>query len=159
MEFPQTAIDHLSSFIERQYPILNAPGIAVGLTNRDETLLSGGFGTVNRETGGEIGSKTLFQIGSINKSFTSILLLQLQENGRLNIDDPVTKHLPWFETQSVYEPITLKHLLIHKAGIINSSDETPSAYLETCNLRHTKKLLCPGRCSIIRITGIRYWES
>ena len=81
MDFPQIAIDHLSVFLEKNSPIFNPPGIAVGLTNHAETLFSGGFGTAIRETGEETGSKTLFQIGSISKSFASILLLQLQESG------------------------------------------------------------------------------
>lgn len=144
MESPQRAIQQLSDFVEKLYPILNAPGIAVGLTNRDEILFSEGFGLANRETGEKTNSRTLFQIGSISKSFTSILLLQLQESGLLDIHDPVTKHLPWFEIQSIYQPITLQHLMSHTAGIINGSDESPSAYQETWNLRHTKATAPPG---------------
>ena len=85
------AIKHLSGFIERLLPTLNTPGIAIGITHREQILHADFYGSANRETGEAVTSKTLFQIGSISKSFTSILLLQLQEQGLLDINEPVTK--------------------------------------------------------------------
>ena len=140
----ESAFQRLSEFIERQLPTLNAPGIAIGLTNREQILHVGVYGLANREAEQPVTPETLFQIGSISKSFASIVLLQLHEQGLLDINDPVTKHLPWFEIQSEYEPITLRHLMSHTAGIVRGSDDTVSAYTETWNLRYTKTTAPPG---------------
>lgn len=140
----ESALPRLKEYIERQISMLNAPGIAIGLTHRERILHVGGYGLANLETGLPVEVDTLFQIGSISKSFTSIVLLQLQEQGLLDINDPVTKYLPWLEISSEYNPITLRHLMSHTAGIISGSDDTVSAFTEAWNLRYTKATAPPG---------------
>mgnify|MGYP002640388382 CR=1 FL=1 len=140
----KNAFQKLSDSIEQQLPMFNAPGVAIGITNREEILHASLHGLANQEAGKRVTPETLFQIGSISKSFTSILLLQLQEQGLLNINEPVKTYLPWFEIRSEYAPITLRHLMSHTAGIIMGSDETTSAYTETWNLGHTKTTAAPG---------------
>jgi len=140
----ESVLQRLSECIERQLPTLNAPGISIGITYRERILHIGVFGQANREAGHSVTPNTLFEIGSISKSFTSILLLRLQEQGLLNINDPVKKYLPWFQVQSEYVPITLRHLMSHTAGIICGSDDTVSAYSETWKLRFTKATAPPG---------------
>ncbi|HKJ38831.1 MAG TPA: serine hydrolase domain-containing protein [Anaerolineales bacterium] len=140
----ENAFRRLCKSIERRLPTLNAPGIAIGITHREYVLHAEFFGLANKEAGQPVTPETLFQIGSISKSFTSIVLLQLQEQGLLDINDPVTKYLPWFEIQSEYAPITLQHLMSHTAGIITGSDDTPAANTEAWNLRYTKAAAPPG---------------
>jgi len=140
----KSVFQRLSELIERRLPTLNAPGIAIGITHRERTLHADVFGLANQEAGQPVTPETLFQIGSISKSFTSIVLLQLQEQGLLDINDPVAKYLPWFEIQSEYEPITLRHLMSHTAGIITGSDDTLTAFTEAWNLRYTKATAIPG---------------
>lgn len=140
----QGTLKRLDVTIERYLQSLTIPGLVIGITNCDRLLFVGHYGLANRESQQPVTSKTLFQIGSISKAFTSILLLQLQEEGLLNIDDPIINHLPWFEVQSKYDPITLRHLMSHTAGIINGSDETPAAYTEVWNLRYTQTTAPPG---------------
>ena len=140
----ESAFQHLSKIIGQQLPTLNAPGIAIGITRREQNMHVGFFGLANRDVGQLVIPETLFQIGSISKSFASIVLLQLQEEGVLKINDPVTKYLPWFEVQSEYKPITLQHLMSHTASIIMGSDDTPAAFTEAWNLRHTYATAEPG---------------
>ena len=144
MDSTKSTFRCLSKIIQRQLPTLNAPGVVIGITNRERILHAGNFGLAHREAGLPVIPETLFQIGSISKSFTSIILLQLQEQGALSIDDPVTKYLPWFLVQSEYGPITLRHLMSHTAGIITGSDDTPVAFTEAWNLRDTKATAPPG---------------
>jgi len=64
---------------------------------------------------------TLFEIGSVSKSFTAFGVLLLEDKGKLSVDDPVNKHLPWFEVnyQGVsvpHEDITIRNLLNHTSG-------------------------------------------
>jgi len=145
----------LREAVERQLSTFNAPGVAIGITQREHTLHAAVFGLANQEAGLPVTPETLFQIGSISKSFASILLLQLQEQGLLDINDPVTKYLPWFEVQSEYAPITLRHLMSHTAGIICGSDDTPVAFTEVWNLRHTKATVSPGEMFHYSNTGYK----
>ena len=138
------AFKRLNATIEREIETLNHPGLAIGITDCERLLFCGRYGLANREAKLPVTPETLFQIGSISKAFTSIALLQLQEQGLLNIDDPVTKYLPWFEVKSEYAPITLRHLMSHTAGIITGSDETPAAATEVWNLRYTRATVPPG---------------
>jgi D-alanyl-D-alanine carboxypeptidase len=149
------ATQRLSEFVERRLPALNAPGIAIGITNRERILHADFYGSANRETGEAVTPETLFQIGSISKSFTSILLLQLQEQGLLDINDPVTKYLPWFEIQSEFSPITLRHLMSHSAGIVRGSDETVSPFTEAWNLRYTRATAPPGEMFFYSNSGYK----
>ena len=64
---------------------------------------------------------TLFEIGSVSKSFTAFGVLLLEDKGKLSVDDPVNKHLPWFEVnyQGVsvpHEDVTIRNLLNHTSG-------------------------------------------
>ncbi len=140
----KSTFQRLCEVIERQLPTFNAPGVSIGITHRERILHVCEFGLANQEAGQAVTPETLFQIGSISKSFTSIVLLQLHEQGLLDINEPVTKYLPWFEVQSEFESITLRHLMSHTAGIIMGSDDTPVAFTEAWNLRDTKATAPPG---------------
>lgn len=140
----QGAFKRLNAIIERKIEALDHPGLAIGITDGERLRFVGHYGLANRDAQTSVTPETLFQIGSISKAFTSIALLQLQEQGLLQIDDPITKYLPWFEIQSQYAPITLRHLLSHTAGIITGSDETSAAATEAWGLRHTRATAPPG---------------
>jgi D-alanyl-D-alanine carboxypeptidase len=150
-----SAIERLDAAIERKIKALNFPGLAIGITNRERLQFVGHYGYANRETQQPTTPETLFQIGSISKAFTCIALLQLQEQGLLDINDPITKFLPWFEIQSDFAPICLYHLMSHTAGIINGADETSAAATETWNLRHTRATVPPGEMFHYSNTGYK----
>lgn len=63
-----------------------------------------------------INDETLFQVGSITKTFTAVLILQLAEEGRLNLEDSITKFLPEY---SHWRNIKIKNLLDHTSGLYN----------------------------------------
>ncbi|HEX4151852.1 MAG TPA: serine hydrolase domain-containing protein [Steroidobacteraceae bacterium] len=85
----------------------------------DGAMAEAATGSLNLSSSVAATSDSLFQIGSISKTFTTTLVLQLAEQGRLGIDDPVRKHLPYFSVASeqVSECLTLRHLLTHTNGI------------------------------------------
>jgi len=68
-----------------------------------------------------------FQIGSISKSFAVICALQLEAEGALSLDDPVTTYLPWFRVGGSRGAITLRHLMMHRSGLPMGSDPGPSS--------------------------------
>ena len=67
---------------------------------------------------------TLYSICSVSKLFTSIGVLQLRDQGKLSLEDPVSKHLPWFQMKAAPEgrPATIRGLLTHSSGLPRESD-------------------------------------
>ena len=120
------------------------PGMAMAITDGDGLVFEQYFGQASLEAEHPVQADHLFEIGSIGKSFTCILLLQLAEEERLSLHDPVTKYLPWFVVQSEFEPITLHHLMTHSAGITNGTDFPADARYEVWALRETRAVNPPG---------------
>jgi CubicO group peptidase (beta-lactamase class C family) len=123
----------------------SVPGVAVAITARDGLLLArtGGFAEVAAQR--PVDATTLFEIGSIGKSFTAHVILQLAAEGRLAVDDPVVRHLPWFRVPRTGERITIHHLLSHTAGISAGVDGTPEATMQVHRLRDQPPGSAPGR--------------
>lgn len=121
-----------------------ATGLSVAVTDREETVTSGVFGRADEAAGSPVTEDTLFQIGSITKGFTCVLLVRARDAGLLDLDAPVTAYLPWFSVRSVHDPITLRHLMTHTAGIVAGSDVSGDAVFEVWSLRDTEATTPPG---------------
>jgi D-alanyl-D-alanine carboxypeptidase len=135
---------YLDSFIPDELPKRKLPALALGLTDRDQLLHVGTYGFANLGNRQPVEAGTLFEIGSISKSFACILALQLHEQGALDLHAPLTEYLPWFEVRSTFEPITLHHIMSHTAGLIEGSDMTMSAVSAAYALRRTQVTAAPG---------------
>ena len=113
-------IDLLSAWIEAQMAYSGQPGLAIGIVYDQELLWTRGFGYANVEAQMATTPQTIYRIASITKLFTSTAIMQLRDAGTLQLDDPVTKHLPWFAVQqhsTDAPPITIRHLLTHTSGL------------------------------------------
>ena len=140
----ETTLTHFNTFIAQHLTVEPTAGIALALTDRERTLCVGTYGYANLDAQIPVRPDHLFQIGSIGKSFTAIALLQLHEQGQLDLHAPVTQYLPWLEIPTSYEPVTIHHLLTHTAGIVTGTDESPTMFGEAWNLRHTATGCPPG---------------
>ncbi|HKP46510.1 MAG TPA: serine hydrolase domain-containing protein [Pyrinomonadaceae bacterium] len=107
----------LDQFIARHMIEVGAPGMTLALANRDGLLRSSQYGFADLKTGRKVQPATLFEIGSISKSFVAIALLQLVDEGKLDLNKPVKDYLPWLRVESSYAPFTTHHLLSHTAGL------------------------------------------
>ncbi len=100
---------------------MKIPGLAIALIKEGQIVYERGFGTKdyfkNYPTKQPVKPETIFEIGSISKSFTALAILQLQATGKLNVEDPVKMHLPWFKLGNIDQPILIHHLLSHSSGI------------------------------------------
>lgn len=121
------------------------PGISVAVTDRDRTVGSAVAGHVDVAAGRPVEPGTLFEIGSIGKAFTALVVLALAAEGRLALDDPVVRHLPWFRVPRTGDRITIHHLLSHTAGISAGIDGTPEAMFQVWRLRDLPPGSAPGR--------------
>ena len=124
------AIDaSLRAAVERK----DVPGVVALVTNRERVLYQGAFGVTDVATGRALDVNALFRIASMTKPVTSLALMQLIEQGRIGLDDPVEKYLPELANPKVFEsfdaatgeyrlrpasrPITARHVLTHTSGL------------------------------------------
>jgi len=139
----EKAFERLDQFIEEYMEGSNYPGLAIALTDREKLLHISTHGFADLAARTPVTPDTLFEIGSIGKSFTSVALLQLRDEGKLDLHKPIAHYLPWFKIQSKFEPITPHHLMSHTGGIIWGAF-FPSARYETWALRETEATTPPG---------------
>jgi CubicO group peptidase (beta-lactamase class C family) len=94
------------------------PGLAVGVVQDGHVVYLRGYGVAGPD-GRPVTPQTPFILGSTSKSFTALAVMQLVEAGRIELDAPVTRYLPWFRTSRAAESaqITVRHLLHHTSGL------------------------------------------
>ncbi|MBP2241802.1 CubicO group peptidase (beta-lactamase class C family) [Cytobacillus eiseniae] len=95
------------------------PGFSIGLAKDGQLFYENGFGYRDVENKLPLSSDTVFGIGSVTKSFTCVAVMQLQEAGKLDVNDPVVKYLPEFKTpnEEYTKQMTIHHLMTHSAGL------------------------------------------
>ncbi len=140
---PET-ITALQAFIDDLVQVDGLPGIVLGITGKDEDISILTSGVSNLTTGAPMAPDSLFEIGSLSKSFTAISLLRLVEQGVLDMHQPVSEILPIFQVPVCGEPITIHHLLSHTAGITSGTDMRTDGQYEVYALRHTRPGCPPG---------------
>jgi D-alanyl-D-alanine carboxypeptidase len=138
------AYGRLDEFIAAYTKQAGTPGMAVALTSRRGLLRVSAYGFADRKAKVPLTPQTLFEIGSISKSFTAIALLQQREQGRLDLRRPLTDYLPWFKIHSQYCPITVHDLLTHTAGLPADRDDIPSSLYTAVALRERSTGYAPG---------------
>jgi CubicO group peptidase (beta-lactamase class C family) len=113
-----------------------APAFAVAVTDRDRIRTSKTYGAASPES--------LWAIGSIGKSVTAVLALQLAEERMLDLHAPVTDYVEWMTMPGGFAPITLHHLLSHTSGVIADSDRAPASTFDVIALRDIAPGFAPG---------------
>ena len=93
----------------------NAPGCALGIIQNGKLVYSRGYGMANLEYGIPNSRESVFRIGSTSKQFTAACIVLLSQEGKLNLDDPLSKFFPDFPSYA--DNITVLHLLNHTSGI------------------------------------------
>src|SRR5262245_36905600 len=93
----------------------NEPGAAVIVVKDGRVIFRKGYGMANLELGVPVEPDMIFRIGSVTKQFTAVAILMLAEQGKLSLNDEITKFLPEYPTQG--HKITVEHLLTHTSGI------------------------------------------
>lgn len=114
------AISVVAAWIENQRAYSGLPGVSIGLVHDQSLVWAQGFGWADVERRVPATADTLYRIASITKTFTATAILQLRDAGRLQLDDPLTRHLPWFAVPSKSAeapPVTIRHLLTHTSGL------------------------------------------
>jgi D-alanyl-D-alanine carboxypeptidase len=109
-----------SAWMEGQIAYRGLPGVAVGVVSNQDLVWSKGFGFADIKSKTPMSATTKFRMASNSKLFTAIAIMQLREQGKLGLDDPVVKYLPWFTPKPAGDddgPITIEQLLSHSSGL------------------------------------------
>jgi CubicO group peptidase (beta-lactamase class C family) len=93
------------------------PGGAVLILKNDSVIFSKGYGLADLSTKESISSTTLFNLGSISKTFVANAILILQQQGKLSVEDSLYKFFPAFKNKAIAQKIKIKHLLTHSSGL------------------------------------------
>lgn len=120
------------------------PGIALGLVKEGKVWAVLSYGVADLASQSPVTPQTRFLAGSISKTFTAVALLQLQEEGLVDLRRPLTDYLPWFKIRSRYPPITLHHLLTHTAGLPRDRSDLPSSPYTALALQNREVSAAPG---------------
>jgi len=114
------------NWIETQINNLNLEGISLAIIHDQKILYSNSFGLINKKNEIKANTNSIFKIASITKLFTSIGILKLVEEGKIDLNDPVVKYIPEIKNiqSSNYNinNIKIKNLLTHTAGFPMNSD-------------------------------------
>src|SRR6266508_228183 len=109
----------LDAYVAKALAAFDTPGAAVAVVKDGRVVLAKGYGRRRLGEPAPVDAHTLFQIASNTKAFTTAALAMLVDQGKLGWDDPVTKHLPWFQLSDPYvtRELTVRDLLTHRSGL------------------------------------------
>jgi len=113
----QPLFARLDNYIARHMREIGAPGMTLALANRDGLIRVSTYGFADTKEKARVVPETMFEIGSISKSFVALALMQLRDEGKLDLHKPIVAYLPWLKISSKFEPVTTHHLLSHTAGL------------------------------------------
>ena len=109
-----------TAWIESQIAYRGLPGIVVGVVADQDLVWAKGFGYANDEKKVPMTPATKFRMASHSKLFTATSIMQLREQGKVRLDDPVATHLPWFKLKPAGDDdgtVTIEQLLSHSSGL------------------------------------------
>jgi CubicO group peptidase (beta-lactamase class C family) len=130
---PPQNFETIDNYITEQMNELDIPGVAIGIVRGDQVVYVQGYGVADN-TGRAVTPDTPFLIASLSKSITAVGIMQLVEEGKIDLDAPVQTYLPWFRVagEEASSQITVRHLLHQtsgfdeRAGYIRNLNTDPS---------------------------------
>jgi len=122
----------IDSVVAAEMARTKTPAMSVAVEQKGEVLLAKGYGFSDVESSVPATAETVYKIGSITKQFTSSIIMQLVEAGKISLSDPITKFLPNYPTQG--NTVTIHHLLTHTSGIKSYTSLGPKFWNEASRL-------------------------
>jgi len=109
--------DNVDDYIEKQLRELHIPGASLAVVRDGQVVRARGYGLADIELNVRATEDTVYEIGSNTKQFTAAAVMMLVEQGKIALDDKITKYFP--EAPESWSSITVRHLLSHTSGIQN----------------------------------------
>ena len=115
-------LDGLDAYVARAVRDWEVPGFAIAVVRNGRMVFAKGYGVREMGRHAPVDEHTLFAIASTTKAFTAASIGMLVDDGKLRWDDPVVRHLPWFQLGDPFttSQVTVRDLLTHRAGVGNA---------------------------------------
>lgn len=107
--------DPVDDYVRAQLGARHLPGVSLAVVQDGKIVKAAGYGLASLELNAPASERTVYEIGSISKQFAADAVLLLAEDGKLSLDDPLSKYL--LKTPPAWSAITLRHVLTHTAGL------------------------------------------
>ena len=136
----------LDAFVEAYVREMNAPGMTLSLADADGSQRVCVYGFDDPSQHRPLQTEQLFHIGSISKSFTALCLLQMRDEGKLDLHKPIAAYLPWLRFDPATRPLTAHDLLTHAAALPDGplfpadpafrhrATAAPASFFHYCNM-------------------------
>jgi CubicO group peptidase (beta-lactamase class C family)/D-alanyl-D-alanine dipeptidase len=109
----------LEAWIAAEVAAKRLPALSIALVDDQRIVWARGFGLADPQRRIPATAETAYRVGSVSKLFTDLAVMQLVEQGRLDLDSPVEQLLPEFKPVNPFKvPITLRHLMSHRSGLV-----------------------------------------
>ena len=174
----KTQFAEITEKLETWREELKVPGVSLGISYKGEWFTTGA-GVTNSDHPLEVTNETLFQIGSITKTFTATAMMRLVEEGKLDLSAPVRQYLPDFKVadEDVSANVKVQHLLTHSAGWVGDvfsdtgdNDDALALYVEQMAgleqlappdlvFSYNNSAFCTAGRVIEAVTGKRYEDA
>ncbi|WP_197529229.1 serine hydrolase [Aeoliella mucimassa] len=143
-------MEKLTEFIKAERKSKRLAAVSIALVDQNHTVWQQGFGTVDTRSRQPVTDSTVYRVGSVSKLFTDMLVVQLAQEGKLDLDADIREYLPEFAPENPYDkPITLRQLMCHRSGIVREPpvghyfDPTEPTLEATVNSLNETKLVHP----------------
>ncbi len=110
----------IDALVKQQMDEQRIPGLSLAVTVDNEIVFTKGYGLANVELQSPALAESVYEVASLTKQFTAVAVSLLAQDGKLSVDDPVSRHLPG--TPPAWQGITLRHLLTHTSGIPDNDE-------------------------------------
>src|ERR1043165_387146 len=111
----------VDKYVQSEIRTQQIPGLSVAVMNSGRIVLAKGYGLANVEHQVPVKPETIFQSGSMGKQFTATAVMMLVEEGKLSLDDKITKYFP--DGPEAWRNITVRHMLTHTSGMTDYPED------------------------------------
>ncbi|QEF96193.1 D-alanyl-D-alanine dipeptidase [Stieleria maiorica] len=116
------AIDKLKAAARHEVQQKQLPAFSISLVDRDQVVWADGFGFQDADRTIPATAETVYRVGSVSKLFTDIAVMQLVDEGKLELDAPVQTYFPEFKPNNPFDvPLTLRQMMSHRSGLVRES--------------------------------------
>lgn len=106
--------DPVDEYVRTEMARQHIPGLALLVSREGQPVRAQGYGFANVELQAPVKAETIFQSGSVGKQFTAAAVMMLVEDGKIRLEDSITKYFP--DAPATWKPVTIRELLSHTAG-------------------------------------------
>jgi CubicO group peptidase (beta-lactamase class C family) len=143
--------DQVDDYVKAAMLKQHIPGVSIAVVKDGKIIKAEGYGLANVELNVPARGDTVFKIGSVSKQFIAAGILLLAQEGKLSLDDPVSKFLDG--TPETWNPITIRHLLTHTSGIVR---EAPG--FDPLKIQNDADVIKTAYSEKLRFTPGEKWE-